>query len=82
MGHILLVYGRNMVVVLYFSALFVSIGYMLQYIFVFLEAYWENRIVFSLLGMYDTDLNAKLTTICLVAVLANLQGCTFQAVLP
>ena len=58
MGHILLVYGRNMVIVLYFSALFIGIGYILQYIFVFLEAYWENRIVFSLLGMYNTDLDA------------------------
>ena len=58
MGYILLVYGRNMVTVLYFWALFFGIGYMLQYTFVFWEAYWENKIVFSLLGMYGTGLDA------------------------
>ena len=48
MEYIRLVYGRNMVIVLYFEASFFGIGYTLQYTFVFLEAYWENRIVFSL----------------------------------
>ena len=63
MGYIQLVYGHSMVIVLYFSALFAGIGYMLQCIFVFSEAYWENRIVFSLSRMSDTDLDALVKTI-------------------
>ena len=58
MGYILLVHGHNMVIVLYFKALFIGIGYTLQYTFAFSEAYWENKIVFSLLGMYGTGLDA------------------------
>ena len=64
MGYIQLVYGRNMVIVLYFSALFFDIGYMLQCIFVFSEAYWESRIVFSLSRMSDTDPDALLKDYC------------------
>ena len=64
MGYIQLVYGRNMVIVLYFSALFFGIGYMLQCIFVFSEAYWESRIVFSLSRMSDTDPDALLKDYC------------------
>ena len=64
MEYIQLVYGRNMVIVLYFSALFAGIGYMLQCIFVFSEAYWESRIVFSLSRMSDTDPDALLKDYC------------------
>ena len=58
MGYTLLVYGHNMVIVLYSSALSFGIGYKLQYTLVFSEAYWESKIVFSLLGMYGTGLDA------------------------
>ena len=73
MGYIQLVYGRNMVIVLYFSALFVGIVYMLQYIFVFLEAYLENKIVSSLSGMFDTDPDALLKDCCDTCLICLLQ---------
>ena len=56
MEYILLEYGRNRVFVWCFEALYADIRYTLQYTFAFLEAYWGNKIAFSLLGMYGTVL--------------------------
>ena len=62
-----------MVVVLYFSALFIGIVYMLQCIFVFSEAYLESKIVFSLSGMFDTDPDALLKDCCDTCLICLLQ---------
>ena len=63
MEYILLEYGRNRVFVWCFKALCADIRYTLQYTSVFLEAYWESKIAFSLLGMFGMVLDALLKTV-------------------